>query len=145
MKKIKDERLIIQNLKNIRIAFIVQTIGISAILIYEVVTKGPTEAIENPLWLVFMLTMVVFLWLHLKISIDVYDDAEKQKKPTPYHLMAIISALIGVIVALVAKLGPYKSSNIEALIVWGIAFVCFLIPSTFVCYLLKKHSEDRDI
>ena len=75
MKKIKDERLIIQNLKNIRIAFIVQTIGISAILIYEVVTKGPTEAIENPLWLVFMLTMVVFLWLHLKISIDVYDPA----------------------------------------------------------------------
>lgn len=43
MKKIKDERLIIQNLKNIRIAFIVQTIGISAILIYEVVTKGPLQ------------------------------------------------------------------------------------------------------
>jgi hypothetical protein len=35
MKKIKDERLILQGLKNIRIAFLILTFGILAILIYD--------------------------------------------------------------------------------------------------------------
>jgi cell division protein FtsW (lipid II flippase) len=89
--------------------------------------------------------MVVFLWLHLKISVDMYDNAEKQKKPIPYHRVVIISALLGFILALVAKFGPDKSSNIDAFIVWIVVFICFLIPSTFVYYLLKKRLENRDI
>ena len=102
MKKFVDERLVTQNLKNIRIAFVVQTIGIVAILIYEAIREGITEITKNPLWLVLLLTMVVFLWLHLKISVDVYDDVNKQKKPGPYYRVIILSTLIGVVLALFA-------------------------------------------
>lgn len=144
MMKMKDERLIIQNLKNIRIAFVVQTIGIVAILAYEAVTKGITEATENPLWLVFMLSMIVFIWLHLKISADIQDNVNKPKKLGPYYRVVIISALIGAILALLAKLGPDKSNNIEALILGGVVFVCFLMTYTYVYYLRKKQSEDHE-
>ena len=44
MKKIKDERLLIKNLKNIRIAFLVQRVGLYATLTYKSVTEGPREA-----------------------------------------------------------------------------------------------------
>jgi len=40
MKRIRDERLLLQNLKNIRVAFIVQTLGVVAILVYQAVTEG---------------------------------------------------------------------------------------------------------
>ena len=40
MKKITDERLILLNLKNIRIAFIIQTLGVLGILGYDAVKKG---------------------------------------------------------------------------------------------------------
>ncbi|GIN86208.1 hypothetical protein J6TS2_25940 [Heyndrickxia sporothermodurans] len=51
MKKIKDERLILQNLNNIRIAFIVQTLGIIGILGYDLFTNGIDEMRNNPLWI----------------------------------------------------------------------------------------------
>lgn len=40
LKKIKDERLILQTLKNIRIAFLFQSIGIIGILGYIGFTEG---------------------------------------------------------------------------------------------------------
>ena len=40
MKKIKDERLILQTLKNIRIAFLFQSLGIIGILGYIGFTEG---------------------------------------------------------------------------------------------------------
>lgn len=40
MKKITDERLIVQNLQHIKIAYIVQTIGVLSILGYEVFKGG---------------------------------------------------------------------------------------------------------
>src|SRR5699024_4175867 len=79
MKKIKDERLALKNMKNIRTAVIVQTIGIVAMLFYEAITQGIQEMTGNPLWFVFILTMVVFMWFQLTISVDIYDNATKQK------------------------------------------------------------------
>ncbi len=49
MKVIKDERLIIKNLKNIRIAFIFQTICMIGMLIYEGITNGFMNAFNHPL------------------------------------------------------------------------------------------------
>jgi len=145
MKKIKDERLQMQNLKNIRIAFIVQTIGIFAILLYEAITEGVMEAADNPLWLVFMLTVAVLSWLNLKISVDVYDNANEQKKPRPYYRIVILSALVGAVLAFLAKFGPDHSNNSQALLVGSVVFVCFLIPFSFVHYLQKKRLEDDDV
>lgn len=48
MKKITDERLILRNLKNIKITYIVQTIGILSILGYDFF-RGLDRMRENPL------------------------------------------------------------------------------------------------
>ncbi|WP_163970359.1 DUF6773 family protein [Oceanobacillus halotolerans] len=142
MKKVKDERLQLQNLKNIRIAFAVQTIGILGILLYEAIVDGVQAATDNPLWFVFMITMVVLMWLNLRISVDVYDDAKEQKKPGSFYRYVIISALVGLVIALLAKLGQDSSSNSEAFIVGAVVFMAFLIPFSFVHYLRKKRYED---
>ncbi|WP_261311138.1 restriction endonuclease subunit S [Streptococcus agalactiae] len=59
MKKIKDERLKLQNLQNLRIVFMVQTLGILAILGYEFIRFGFDKVISDPLWLVFLITGIV--------------------------------------------------------------------------------------
>lgn len=51
MKKIKDERLVLNNLQDIRIIYIVQTIGILCILGYAFFQGGLEEMRANPLWL----------------------------------------------------------------------------------------------
>ncbi|MCA1201683.1 hypothetical protein [Priestia flexa] len=43
MRKIKDERLIVQNLKNIRVAFIIQTLGILSLLVYDGLQNGSLQ------------------------------------------------------------------------------------------------------
>lgn len=83
MKIIKDERLQMQSLKNIRIAFIVQTVGILAILLYETITVGFTQARANPIWIVFMLSAVVLGWLNLRISVDTYENTNPRKNRHP--------------------------------------------------------------
>ncbi|MGG0718571.1 hypothetical protein ABE096_13395 [Robertmurraya massiliosenegalensis] len=144
MKIIKDERLQLQNLKNIRIAFIVQTVGVLAILLYETVTEGFTAAKENPVWLVFMLSAVVLGWLNLTISVDEYDDANPPKKLAPYYQVVIIPLVVGAVVTLLALYGPDKSSFSEAILIGAVVFVCFLATFTFVYFLRKKRAKDRE-
>lgn len=145
MKKIKDERLVLQNLKNIRIAFLVQSVGIIAILLYDVITKSLSAMTDNPLWFVFMVSVIVLTWLNIRISVDVYDDAKEQKKPGSYYRVVIISLFIGTVLALLARFGPDGGSTGGALIVGGVTFVCFLAPSSFIYYLRKKRSEEADV
>jgi len=61
MKKVKDERLILQNLKNIRIAYIVQTVGIVVFLGYDLVTKGVDLLFENPFMLIIISAVIGML------------------------------------------------------------------------------------
>lgn len=49
IRKITDERLKLKNLKNIRILFLIQNIGIIAILGYDLITKGMAGMTSNPL------------------------------------------------------------------------------------------------
>lgn len=140
MKKIKDERLRIQNLKNIRVAFLVQSIGIIAILLYDFITEGLSATAKNPLWFVFIITVVVLNFLNIGVSTDVYDDAKKAKKPAPYYITFIITALIGFVVGIIQL---FYSDNIrDAIIVGSVVFICFLVPFTFAYYLRKKRLED---
>jgi len=55
MNKIKDERLVLRNLKNIRIAFLFQTLGIITILCKQHFMDGKSFS-DIPLFLVFILT-----------------------------------------------------------------------------------------
>lgn len=144
MKKIKDERLVLQQLKNFRVAFIVQTLGIIAILAYIGISDGLSKMTEQPLWFVFMITMIVFLWSNLRISLDVYDHVNAEKKPAPYYRTVIIIAIIGTVIGLFARFGPDQSTNVEAIFTGLIIFICFLIPFTFIYHLRKKRLTNED-
>ena len=143
MKKIKDERLIIRNLKNIRVAFLVQSIGILAILVYDVFKEGLSEATKNPLWFVFIITVVVLSFLNINVSIDAYDDVENPIKPWPYYRTVIITAIIGFVLGLLQQF--YGGNIRNSIIVGGVVFICFLVPSSLLHYLRKKRSKDQRI
>ena len=87
MKKIKDERLILKNLKNIRIAYIIQTVGILGILGYDLVTKGLDGMRENPLWLVFMITTVISAYLSMSISADHESNENPRKRALVFRFL----------------------------------------------------------
>src|SRR5690625_4404452 len=142
-KKIKDERLILKNLKNIRIAFVIQTIGIIGILIYTGITKGVREITNDPLWFVFIITMIVFLLLTMRISVDVEDNIEKAKKPTSYIWLFLLSLVIGTSAGLLTKFGPDRGSIRDAFIIGSIVFICFLATFTIKYFLRKKSYHNR--
>ena len=145
MKQIKDERLVIQNLKNIRIVFVVQTLGIVAVLISQAIKEGITKAVTGPLWLVFILSFTVFSALNLKVVFDIFDTASKRKKPRPFYPVPLIAVLIGGVFALLAKVGPDKSSTAEALIVGSVFSLCFLVTGAIVYSWEKRRSQTKDL
>jgi len=80
MKKITDERLKLQNLRNIRILFIIENIGIIGILGCELIRKGIDEMMGNPLWFVLLLTGVISAYLSMGISVDHEPSKTNPKK-----------------------------------------------------------------
>lgn len=141
MKKIKDERLVLQNLKNIRIAYIIQTIGILGILGYDFATKGLDGMRENPLWLVFIITAVISAYLSMSISADHESNKINPQKNLNISLfvLVLISTVIGFFVALTNGF-----SIINGVIMGGILFICGLIPIVYI-YNLRIKRQDENI
>ncbi|MGP4076928.1 hypothetical protein [Halobacillus sp. K22] len=140
MERIKDERLQLRNLKNIRIVYIIQTFGILAILAYDLVTKGMDGMTENPLWAVFMISAVVNAYLMMNISVD----HEKQKSPQKglYISLAVVSIIAitsGVLVALIGTNGIGSG-----FLIGGIIFVCSLVPVIYIYVLRKRKIDEAD-
>lgn len=92
MKKIKDERLIVQNLKNIRLLFAFQTTGIVLILIYERLQNGFEGLSDSPLRLLLVLTGTLGAFLSMPISAEVYDS-----QPMKYRTIMLISLVAGIL------------------------------------------------
>lgn len=141
MKKITDERLVLQNLKNIRIAFIIQTIGILGILGYDLVTKGLDGMRENPLWLVFMITAVISAYLSMSISADHESNKINPKRNLSVSLVVLvfISTVVGFFVSLTDGF-----TIINGVIIGGILFICGLIPIIYI-YNLRVKRQDENI
>ncbi len=142
MKIIKDERLIIQNFKNIRIAFVFQTISILGILIYDGISKGISHVTDNPLWLVFMGTSVILGYLNLRISVDEYET-HNQEKQGPYYKKVFIAFVVGVTFSVITILTPEGTVR-DAVIIGIVMFGCFLFSFTVVHYLRKKHYDQNE-
>ncbi|RKQ30008.1 hypothetical protein [Oceanobacillus halophilus] len=140
MKKIKDERLILINLKNIRFAYIIQTLGIIGILGYDLVTKGLNGMRENPLWIVFMVSIVVSAYLSMNVSVD-HENNEKSSKKGLFISLVIVS-LISVMIGILTSLSE-GFTIINGIIIGGILFVCGLVPVLYIYYLRKKRQEDN--
>ncbi|PEZ91740.1 branched-chain amino acid ABC transporter substrate-binding protein [Bacillus cereus] len=143
LKKIKDERLILQTLKNIRIAFLFQSIGIIGILGYIGFTEGMDQITKSPLWLLFILTSIVLSYLQLSVSIDV-EESEKEIKLTPYYKLVLRSLIVGMIMAIIYIIFSPERPLFEAILTGSILFICFL-TSYSVSYLIKKRRlQDED-
>ncbi|MFT8318743.1 MAG: branched-chain amino acid ABC transporter substrate-binding protein [Sporolactobacillus sp.] len=142
MKKIKDERLILITLKNVRMAYVLQTLGILAILIYTGFASGSDAAFESPLFFVMMLSNMVLICLQLRVSIDIEATEKKHRKPLPYSAFILLSLGVGVLMGLVFFISD-RQHPIGALISGAIFFICFL-GSYSVMYYLRKKREKED-
>lgn len=141
MKKIKDERLIMKNLQNIRIAYIIQTIGILGILGYDLVTKGMDGMTDNPVWYVFIVTAIVTAYLSMNVNVD-HENRKKDPKKRLYLSILIITVLSFLIGLLVINTDGYKLMN--GVLIGGIIFVCCLTPVLYTYYLRNKQERDID-
>src|SRR5699024_9483723 len=136
MKKITDERLKLQNLRNIRILVIIETRGIIGILGCELIRKGIDEMMGNPLWFVILLTGLISAYLSMGISVDHEPSKTNPKKGLTISLIvsAIIAIGFGVLVSLT---GDIK----VGILIGGIFFACFLVPSLYIYYLRIKQQD----
>ena len=140
MKKITDERLVLQNLKNIRIAFIIQTIGILSILGYDLVTKGLEGMRGNPLWLVFIITSIISAYLSMSISAD--HESNKINPQKRFSISLVVLLLTSIIIGYLVTLTDGYHIN-DGIIIGGILFICGLIPTVYIYYLRTKQQEDN--
>jgi len=141
MEKIKDERLKLKNLKNIRIAYGIQTLGIIAILGYDLVTKGMNGMTDNPLWFVFIVTSVVTAYLSMNISVDHESENKGLKKGLKIHLTVLVSICVASAI-LLPLIDEFNMINV--LLIPGIFFVCGLAPILYLYRLRKKKDEDTE-
>ncbi|MBE3643706.1 branched-chain amino acid ABC transporter substrate-binding protein [Bacillus anthracis] len=142
MKKIKDERLILQTLKNIQIAFLFQSLGIIGILGYIGFTEGLDQITKSPLWLLFILTSIVLSYLQLSVSIDV-EEIKKDIQLTPYYKLVFRSLIVGIIMAIIYIIFSPERPLFEAILTGGILFICFL-GSYSISYFIKKRRLQND-
>ncbi len=144
MKKIKDERLILQTLKNIRITFLFQSLGIIGILGYIGFTEGLDQMTKSPLWLLFILTSIVLSYLQLSISIDV-EESEKDIQLTPYYKLVFRSLIVGIVMAAIIYIifSPERPL-FEAILTGSILFICFLVSYSVSYFIKKRRLQDDD-
>ncbi|MEM5608616.1 branched-chain amino acid ABC transporter substrate-binding protein [Bacillus toyonensis] len=139
----KDERLILKTLKNIRIAFLFQSLGIIGILGYIGFTEGMDQITKSPLWLLFILTSIVLSYLQLSVSIDV-EEGEKDIKLTPYYKIILRSLIVGTIIAIIYIIFSPERPLFEALLTGSIFFICFLISYSVSYFIKKRRLQDND-
>ncbi|HWI47641.1 MAG TPA: hypothetical protein VNU45_05360 [Rummeliibacillus sp.] len=141
MKKITDERLVLRNLQNTRIVYIVQTFGILCILGYELFMNGIEAMHNNPLWLVFMISGIVAAYLSMSISVEHEKKIRNPKKSFVISTLIILS--ISVLVAYLVTITP-QSGLSQGTLIGVILNICFLIPNIYIYRLRIKQLIDLD-
>lgn len=139
MKKITDERLKLKNLKHIRIAHLIQTLGILAILTYESITQGIEAVRGTPLWWVFRLTITVLLFSAISISIE-HDP--KTRSPQKFFIGWMVFVLILTVGTIIIGINQVGIST--ALLGGAVAFVIAIIPGLYIRYLLKRKIRNEN-
>lgn len=91
MKRIKDERLIIRNLENVRWAFGIENLAALAILASELINRRPWNAIlslKNPAFLLVFIGSMVLVVLSLNVAGPI--EGGKRKLSTRFLIMAFL-------------------------------------------------------
>ena len=141
MEKIKDERLIMRNLQNIRIVYIVQTIGILGILAHSFFQGGLDEMRANPLWLLFMLTTILSAYLSMRLSVE--NEQPVQNPAKSFRISLFVSMTISITVSTLTLLTPGFGLS-DAFLIGSILFICGFIPIYYIYRLRVKEQEDME-
>ena len=141
MEKIKDERLIMRNLQNIKTVYIVQTIGILGILAHSFLQGGFDEMRANPLWLLFMLTTILSAYLSMRVSVENEQSVQNPAKSLRISLFVLMTIII--IVSTLTLLTPGFGLS-DAFLIGSILFICGIIPIYYIYRLRVKEQEDME-
>ncbi|OQR53536.1 hypothetical protein [Bacillus sp. CDB3] len=142
MKKITDERLILRNLKNIRVIFIVQTIGILCILGYDCFQGGLDRMRENPLWMLLILTSVASTYLSLSINVEQEGPIKNPQKS--FIVGLIVLTVIVTVFAYLTFITPNYGWK-DGLLIGSILLICGFIPQYYVYRLRLKQRQDLQV
>ncbi|WP_243525955.1 hypothetical protein [Bacillus pseudomycoides] len=143
MRIVKDERLMIEGLKHIRMAFVLQNLVILGMIFYRYVIKGIGYEGVSDLLMLFMVGIILVNFLNLKQSVEVYESGELVKRSYFLKLLlipTIIAIAIMGINAIVTPNTPLKDTGIMGLII----FLCFLVPSLYVYNYRRKIRDEED-
>lgn len=141
MIKITDERLILRNLQHIRISYIVQTIGILCILGYELYKGGVEGMTRNPLWLVFMLTTIVYAYLSMSTSVE-QERRNKNPKKSFIISLTVVTVIDAAISVFTAITPGFNWKN--GILIGAILFICGIIPVYYIYRLRMKQEDDNE-
>lgn len=139
MKKITDERLVLRNLQHIRIVYIVQTLGILVILGYELFQGGLDGMRENPVWLVFMITTIVYAYLTMSTSVDHEKQIKNPRKSLMGGLLVVL--VVAITLGFFTSITPGYTWGIAALVASIIIF-CGALPVYYIYRLRLKKLDD---
>lgn len=137
MKIVKDERLMIEGLKHIRLVFILQNIIILGIVFYRYVLQGAGYESVSDLLMVFMGGIIVINFLNLKNSVEVYEHTGGVSRNYFMKLLLIPVGIVIGILAICIIVTPDISIR-EISMTGRIMFTCFLVPSLFIYIYMKK-------
>lgn len=143
MKKIMDERIIFENLKHIKTAFLVQTLGIITILVIDGFQNGYEHARNNPLWLLVLITAIVLSYSRLRVSVELENPDRKPRKLS-YHQAIIRSLAVGLIGFAAVMFSP-GSSFMNAVILGIVLFTALLFPSALITYYRKRNRDEDEL
>ena len=139
MKKMTDERLILRNLQHIRIVYIVQTLGILVILGYELFQGGLDGMRENPVWLVFMISTIVYTYLTMSTSIDHEKEIKNPRKSLMIGILVVL--VVAITLGILTSITPGYNWGSGALVASVIIF-CGAIPVFYTYRLRLKKLDD---
>ncbi|MHC2835198.1 hypothetical protein [Bacillus sp. F9_6S_D1_P_5] len=142
MRIVKDERLMIEGLKHIRLVFILQNIVILGIVFYRYVLQDAGYESVSDLLMVFMCGIIVINFLNLKNSVEVYEHTGGVSHS---YFMKLLLIPVGIVIGILAIcIVVTPDISIKEISITGlIMFACFLVPGLFIYIYMKRiKSED---
>ncbi|WP_410984609.1 hypothetical protein [Bacillus cereus] len=143
MRIVKDERLMVQGLKHIRMAFMLQNCIILSMIFYRYVIKGTGYEGVSDLLMLFMVGVISVNFLNLKQSVEVYESGEPEKRSYFFKLLLIPIILTGTIMGIQMIVTP-DASILDAGIIGIVVFLCSLVPFLYVYYYRKSIRDEDD-
>lgn len=131
LQRINDERLIIKNLQNIRLVYVIQTLGILGLLGYDVISNGLSQ---NPLWLVLIASTVVLAFMSFSSDERLaFNNLQKTRIAYAIQLLGIVGIL------------GYELVTYDVNVMWGspLWFV-FTISTLILVFLSMNISVDHE-